>query len=125
MSKQMLIILFFLTSCLPNTTNITNKLYYRQPREEVVKVFGKPNIVQGFYDKEILVYYLYESIFDLIFTSRKIPYLAFYPLIRTGNPYYIILENNKVVSFGFSNNFHKQIPKLLQHTANLEIITTN
>ena len=83
----------------------TNKLEYGLAKEEVVKIIGSaPSEKKYFGNKEVMVYYLHSSVFDLIF-SNKFPYIGFYPFNITGDEFWIVLKNGIVVSFGYAKNY--------------------
>jgi hypothetical protein len=103
-----------LTSC----TNIahrhvTNDLYLGATAKEVVLVMGDgPAEKKSFGGKEVMVYYVYSSIFDLIVNWEKFPYVGFYPLLSTGQEFWIILNDNRVESFGYAKNFSNSLKNL-------------
>lgn len=114
-SKKTILLLFFLlVSCFPLHSKISNKLYYNQPKEDVKKKMGKPDFSQRYYSKEIYGYYLHESIYDLFINSKRFPWIGFYPFLRTGKEFYVIFDDDKVVSYGFKSNFSQTIPTLLK-----------
>ena len=102
-----------LISCSVVTTNSISKVHVTDNRNEVIKKVGIPDIIKGYYNKEILVYYVHSDIFDL-FISSKFPYIGFYPLLRTGEEYWVILEDGKVASFGSAKNYKTSIPNALK-----------
>lgn len=110
-----LLILLNLTACFPTTNYTTKKLYYKQPKEEVLKIMGKPFSKKAFYTKEYYVYYIHNDIFDLIITTSKFPYFGFYPFMRTGKEFWIIFENEEIISFGNSTNYRTDLPRSMKY----------
>ncbi len=107
--KLLFMFVFFLQSCFKVTTyHQTKKLYYNQDSIDIVKKLGSPTekkIID--INKEIYVYYVYSSIFDLVLNIEKFPYIGFYPLNRTGKEFWIILNNEKLKSSGYAKDFGK------------------
>jgi hypothetical protein len=88
--------------------HLTNRLRNGIGKEEVVSTMGsEPAEKMAFGGKEVLVYYLHASVFDLIFNQKRLPYVGFYPLLQTGREYWIVLERDRdrVVAFGYAENF--------------------
>jgi hypothetical protein len=83
---------------------MTNDLKKSMSEREVIAIMGNSEEKRSYYDKNILVYYIHSSIFELIFTKTP-PYIGFFPLNRTGKEFWVILENDKVTAFGYSKNF--------------------
>jgi hypothetical protein len=69
-------------------------------KSEVIDKIGKPYYKMEYYTKQHLVYYMYDDLMSLFFTEDKFPYIGFYPLLRTGTEYWVIVEGDKVVSHG-------------------------
>lgn len=107
------IICFLLSSCFPLTGNGLKDINFQDSKENVIEKIGKPYSKKLFYNKEYMVYYVHDGVFDLFFSSTEIPYIGFYPFLRTGKEYWIILEDNKVVAVGLAKNFKSNIPKAL------------
>lgn len=103
---------FLLTGCFPLTGNAIKKINVSDSKESVVGTLGKPYSKKASYNKEFYVYYIHDSLFDL-FLSSKFPFVGFYPLMRTGNEYWIIFENDRVVAFGDARNFKSDVPRSL------------
>ena len=114
MKKYKILLLLLLTSCFPLHTKISNKLYYNQSSKDVLEKIGQPDFSQRYYSKEIYGYYVHDSIFDLFINTKKFPWIGFYPFLRTGKEFYIILDDNKVVAYGLKSNFSQTIPTLLK-----------
>lgn len=114
--KFSFVILTLLSSCFPLTGNGLKDVNFQDTKEEVIDTIGKPYTKKLFYNKEYMVYYIHDSIFDLLFSTNEFPYIGFYPFLRTGNEYWVILEDNKVVAVGLAKNFGNNIPKALNAT---------
>lgn len=114
MKKYNILLLLLLTSCFPLHTKVSNKLYYNQSSKDVIEKIGQPGFSQRYYSKEIYGYYVHDSIFDLFINTKKFPWIGFYPFLRTGKEFYIILDDNKVVAYGLKSNFSQTIPTLLK-----------
>ncbi len=114
MKKCKILLLLLLTSCFPLHTKVSNKLYYNQSSKDVIEKIGQPDFLQRYYSKEIYGYYVHDSIFDLFINTKKFPWIGFYPFLRTGKEFYIILDDNKVVAYGLKSNFSQTIPTLLK-----------
>lgn len=108
-----IIALVFLAAC--GTTYIpTNGLKYGMGRDEAMKTMhAKPVATKAYYNKEFMVYYLHGGFFDYFFV-RKAPFVGFYPLVRTGEEFWIILEDGKIVSFGEAKNYKNSVPGALK-----------
>lgn len=115
MHKEYTFIALFLllTACFPLTENGLKKIDVQDTKEQVVDKIGNPYSKKAFYNKEYMIYYVYDDIFDLFINQTKFPFVGFYPFLRTGKEYWIILEDNKVVAFGLAKNFGNNIPKAL------------
>ena len=75
-----------------------NKLKYGLNKEEVVNnVFGSKPFEKKIVDssKEIYVYYIHSSLFELFLNKEKFPYIGFYPLNRTGREYWLLFDNKE------------------------------
>ncbi|GMO56470.1 MAG: hypothetical protein Ta2D_01430 [Rickettsiales bacterium] len=92
-------LLFVLCGCFPLTTRGISRVDIGDNKEQVIKKVGSPFYKMEYYTKQHLVYYFYDDFFSLFFAD-KFPYIGFYPLLRTGTEYWIILDNNKVISHG-------------------------
>lgn len=110
-----LFLLLFLTGCFPLTNISINKLYYKQPKNEVLKIMGNPSEKKIYYTKEYYVYYIHRDIFDLFINTSKFPYFGIYPLLRTGKEFWIIFDNNELVSFGNKDNYRNDLPKAIKY----------
>lgn len=124
MSKILCVFLLtvFITACSPLTSNAFKKINVNDTQEEVERVLGKPFSKRAYYNKTFLVYYVYEDFFGIFINQKKVPFVGFPPLLRTGDEYWVILENGKVVAFGLSKNFGNSIPKALSDKdATLEV----
>ena len=116
MKSKILILLSFLfiSACFPLTGYGLKEININDNKEEVIKKIGKPYTKKSFYNKEYMVYYVYDDIFSLFFNIKRFPYIGFYPFLRTGEEYWIVLENNKVVAVGSARNLNNyNIPKAL------------
>ena len=107
--------MFLLSGCFPLTNISTNKLYHKQSKDEVLKIMGKPSEKRVYYTKEYYVYYLHRDIYDLFLNKNKFPYVGFYPLLRTGKEFWVIFDNNELVSFGNKDNFKSDLPKAIKY----------
>lgn len=116
MKNKMLILLSFLfvSACFPLTGYGLKEININDDKEQVIKKIGRPYTKKSFYNKEYMVYYVYDDIFSLFFNIKRFPYVGFYPLLRTGEEYWIVLENNKVVAVASARNLNNyNIPKAL------------
>ena len=104
-----------LTSCFPVTANGFKKIKYNDTEDEVVKILGAPYTKKNYYNKEYFIYYVHDDVFSLFFSKSRFPFIGFYPFLRTGEEYWVIFENGKVVSFGNSSNFNNSIPRALSN----------
>jgi outer membrane protein assembly factor BamE (lipoprotein component of BamABCDE complex) len=111
----------FLLACFPLTSNSLNKIRVGDSREHVINVLGKQYTKKAYYSKTYLVYYIHDSFFEIFFNSKEFPFIGFYPLIRTGKEYWVIIDNDKVVSFGNANNYKNNIPKALDSKVIFEV----
>jgi hypothetical protein len=102
-----------LAACFPLTGNGLKSVNIQDARKEVISKIGNPYSKKAFYNKEYMVYYVYDDIFGLLFTKERFPFIGFYPFLRTGTEYWIILEDDKVVAFGSAKNFGNNIPRAL------------
>ena len=112
---KFLILLFFVCGCFPLTNISTNKLHYKQSKNDVIKIMGNPTEKKIYYTKEYYVYYLHRDIFDLFINTSKFPYLGFYPIMRTGKEFWVIFDNNELVSFGNKENYKNDLPKAIKY----------
>jgi hypothetical protein len=83
---------------------MTNDVHKLASKQEVEAIFGPSEEKKFYQNREILVYYLHNSLFDMIF-SKNFPFIGFFPLIRTGKEFWIVLENEQVVAMGYADNF--------------------
>ncbi|MDR2077936.1 MAG: hypothetical protein LBP39_03145 [Rickettsiales bacterium] len=96
---------------MPSCANITHRyvtsgLQAGSTREEAVLAMGyEPAEKKSFGGRDVMVYYLYSSIFDFIINGDKFPFFGFYPLLATGQEFWIILNKDKVEAFGYARNF--------------------
>lgn len=114
-SRNVFFVLFCVlcTSCLPLTSNGFKNIHVNYSAEQVIDVLGEPATQNEFYSKKYMVYYVHDSVFSLFFNLDQFPFVGFYPLLRTGTEYWVILDNNKVVGFGPAKRFGNNIPKAL------------
>ena len=108
MKKLLCIGFLFLNSCIGIIAYSTNKLKTGQTSEEVIKNLGKPLEKKSLNNIEYYVYFTHNNLFDF-FTSEKPPYIGFYPLIRSGKEYWVLLQNDIVIGFGNAKNFKHSI----------------
>lgn len=80
---------------------------------EVAKMVGNPYSKIILPDREILVYYVHPSALSLFITSH-FPFIGFYPLTRTGTEYWVILQNNTVVTSGSVNELQRNLPEIVE-----------
>lgn len=115
MAKKFCFIIFilFLNSCFPLTANSLKRINVNNTEEQVVKVLGKPYSKKAYYNKEYFVYYIHDDFFSIFFNMKKFPFVGFYPFLRTGEEYWVIIEDGRVVSFGSSSNYKNSIPRAL------------
>ena len=105
-------LLITLTSCQTINTNYNlNKLKYGIDKDYIInnvfmsKPVGKKIIDEN---KEIYVYYIHLSIFDLFFSTSNFPYIGFYPINRTGKEYWLLIDNNKgLIKSGYAKEWDK------------------
>lgn len=111
--KTLFVLSFILVAgCFPTTNVAINKIDVGMTKKQVTKVMGKPYSTNAFYNKDFFVYYVHEDFIDL-FISKKFPFIGFYPIIRTGTEYWIVLENARVVSYGEARHFKNNVPNAL------------
>ena len=115
------LLILFLSSCFPLTSNSLNKIEIGDSKEHVVKKLGKQYTQKGYYNKTFLVYYVHDSFFEIFFNAKEFPFIGFYPFLRTGKEYWVVIENNKVVSFGNADNYKNNIPKALDSKITFEV----
>lgn len=106
-------IFILLTACFPLTSNSFKKINVGDSEKRVVKVLGNPTSKKAYYNKEHFVYYVHQDFFSLFFNIKRFPFIGFYPFLRTGEEYWVIMEDDKVVSFGSSSNYKNSIPRAL------------
>ena len=104
---------FLCTSCLPLTSNGFKNIHVNYSAEQVIDVLGEPATQNEFYSKKYMIYYVHDSVFSLFFNKNVFPFIGFYPLLRTGTEYWVILDYDKVVGFGPAKQFGNNIPKEL------------
>ncbi len=108
-----LLLILVLNACTPVTSNSLKKINTNDTEEQVKKILGNPYSKKAYYNKTYLVYYVYDDFFSIFVNLKKFPFFGFPPLLRTGDEYWIILEDNRVVAFGLSKNFGNNIPRAL------------
>lgn len=108
-------LLLLVNGCFPLTSNSLKKINVNDTEEHVSKVLGKPFSKKAYYNKVYLVYYVHDDLFSVFFNFKKFPFVGFSPLLRTGDEYWIAIEDGKVVSFGTAKNFGNNIPKALNN----------
>lgn len=109
------VLLILLSGCFPLTSNSLKKINVDYTEDQVVKVLGKPFSKKAYYNKVYLVYYIHDDLFSIFFNIKRFPFVGFSPFLRTGDEYWIIMENDRVVSFGTAKNFGSNIPKALNN----------
>jgi hypothetical protein len=92
------------TACAKNFNFMTNDINKLASKQDVEAVLGRSEEKKIYQNKEILVYYLHNSLFDMIL-SKNFPFVGFFPLVRTGKEFWIALENERVVAMGYIDNF--------------------
>ena len=109
MKKCILLILcaMALNGCFALTPYALNKVEIGMDRQELKRVMGKPYTTKFGNDKEYQTFYLHRDIYDLFITQTKFPFIGIYPLMRTGQETYVVLENGRVISYGDRNIYHK------------------
>ena len=121
--KVFCIIMFILLSaCFPLTSNSVKSINVNDTKEKVIDKLGKPFSKKAYYNKEYLVYYIHDDFFSLFINLKKFPFIGFSPFLRTGEEYWIIVEGNKVVSFGNATNFGNNIPRALSGNQTINIL---
>lgn len=108
-----LFVFILLTACFPVTSNGFKKVNVGDSKKQVVKILGRPTSKKAYYSKEHYVYYVHQDFFSLFFNIKRFPFVGFYPFLRTGEEYWVIMEDDKVVSFGSSSNYKNSIPRAL------------
>lgn len=101
MFKIIVIILCcFLQSCsssINTTYNLSNLKYGISKKNVIDNVFkSKPaekKIIDK--DKEIYVYYIHSSLFELFLNIERFPYIGFYPINRTGREYWLLFDSEE------------------------------
>jgi hypothetical protein len=76
--------------------------------QEVKAVMGNSDEKKVYYDKNILVYYVHNSIFDMIF-AKNFPYIGFFPFNRTGKEFWVVLKDGGVIASGYAGDFGKKL----------------
>lgn len=82
----------------------TNSLGEGDSRDDVLRIMGNPSRTFLMDGREFLVYDLSSSMSESVF-GKNAPYLGIAPLTRTGNEYYVVLENGKVIGYGDADNY--------------------
>lgn len=114
------VVLITLVSCFPLTSNSLKKLNVNDSEKDVVKVLGKPFSKKAYYNKVYWVYYVHDDFFSIFFNFSRFPFVGFSPFLRTGDEYWVIMEDGRVVSFGSAKNFKGSIPRAL--TSNSAVV---
>ena len=124
MYKKFLVLILplLLSACFPLTGYGVKDINISDTKETVIEKIGQPYTKKAFYNKEYMGYYVYDDIFSLFLNIKQFPYVGFYPFLRTGVEYWVILEDNKVVAFGSAKNFNNNIPKSLNANGSLEVL---
>jgi hypothetical protein len=94
---------------------LTNDLTTGSTRAEAISAMGsEPTRKMASAKMDVLVYYLHASVFDLVFSPQKAPFVGFYPLLRTGQEFWVVLDRarDKVVAFGYAENFSNSLKDL-------------
>jgi outer membrane protein assembly factor BamE (lipoprotein component of BamABCDE complex) len=104
--------LLLLSSCFPLTSYSLNKIKVGDSRSKVVKDLGRPSYHMEYYTKEHLVYYVHDDIFSLFYSS-KFPFVGFYPFLRTGDEYWVIIDGGKIVSHARAKDYRGGISRAL------------
>ena len=110
-----------MSACFPLTSNSLNGIKVGDNRKHVIKVLGKPYTTKAYYSKTFLVYYVHDSLFEIFSNIKKFPYIGFYPFLRTGKEYWVVLEGEEVVSFADADNYKNNIPKALDNKVIFEV----
>lgn len=119
------ILLILLSGCFPLTSNSLKKLNVNDNEEQVIKVLGKPFSKKAYYNKVYWVYYVHDDLFSVFFNIKRFPFIGFSPLLRTGDEYWIIMEDGRVVSFGTAKNFKNSIPRALTNNGTVVDLEVN
>lgn len=127
MNKKLMytLMFLFLNACFPLTNNSLKKISANDSKEQVIEVLGSPYTKKIYYNKEFLVYYVHDDFFSLFFNSSEFPFVGFYPFLRTGTEYWVILENDKVVSSGTARNYVNNLPKSLSNGGSVVEVIQN
>jgi hypothetical protein len=92
---------------------MTNDLKKSMSEEEVKGIMGAVSEKKLYFDKKILVYYVHSSVFDIVF-SKSFPYVGPFPFNRTGKEFWVVMENNVVIAFGYAGDFGGRLMNLLR-----------
>jgi len=92
--------LLLLNGCFALTPHSLNKISAGMSKEETVGIMGKPYSTKYMKGEEYSVYYLHEDVIDLFFRQNKFPFIGIYPILRTGQEYYIVYKDDVVVAYG-------------------------
>lgn len=117
MLKKFVKIFFYLfltlsvNACFPLTSNSLKHINVNDTEKQVIKILGSPFSKKVYRNKTFLVYYVHDDFFSIFFNIKKFPFVGFFPFLRTGEEYWVILENDKVIAFGSSRNFNNGLYK--------------
>lgn len=125
MKKIFCILFILLSGCFPLTSNSLKKINVNNTEKQVVEVLGKPFSKKAYYNKTYLVYYIHDDLFSIFFNLKRFPFVGFSPLLRTGDEYWVIMEDGKVVSFGSASNFKNSIPRALTNNGSVVDLEVN
>ncbi|MDR1495096.1 MAG: hypothetical protein LBI29_03635 [Rickettsiales bacterium] len=98
-----------------NFIHLTKELRTGDTREEVVSAMGgNPAEQKASVRMDVLVYYLHASIFDLVFSQKRAPFVGFYPLLLTGREFWIVVDRgrDRTVAFGYAEDFNNSLKDL-------------
>ncbi|MDR1425716.1 MAG: hypothetical protein LBI70_01840 [Rickettsiales bacterium] len=94
---------------------LTNGLASGSRRSDVIFTMGgEPAEKRASGKTDVMVYYLHAALFDLIFNQKRAPYVGFYPLLRTGREFWVVLSKNseRVIAFGYAEDFGNSLKNL-------------
>jgi hypothetical protein len=95
---------------------MTNDIQKFSPKQDVEAVLGQSEEKKIYQNKEILVYYLHNSLFDMIF-SKNFPFIGFFPLVRTGKEFWVVLEDGRVTAAGYADNFGRRLGEIANNSS--------
>jgi hypothetical protein len=98
----------FLASCVGNFNFALNDLKKSLSEKDVKSIIGDSSERKLYREKDILVYYIHNSVFDLFF-SKTFPYFGFFPFNRTGKEFWVVLKDDKVIAFGYATDFGNRL----------------